>query len=81
MSEKQNQYKSKHGPKINLPGLVKNQFMGKGNGEFRRMWANAIAYSNNGWKNVAAQDANKASARGKSRNNAANEISEVIAGK
>ena len=79
MSEKQNQYKSKHGPKINLPSSVKIAFMGKGNGEFRRMWANAISYSNDGWKKVATADVSRA--KSKSRDTAADDITAAIKAK
>lgn len=59
MPSVQHQFKQRH-PKVNLPSQVKNIFMGKGNRQFRLMWADAIVYSAQGRKKVEAEDAKKA---------------------
>ena len=49
----------KRNAKVNLPSYVKTWFMGSENRQFRTMWANAIAFSANGARKVAAADAYK----------------------
>jgi hypothetical protein len=47
-------------PKMtSIPAWVKNVSMGPGGRAFRLAWINAVAYSNNGWKKVAAEVAKK----------------------